>query len=295
MLEYSLIILSTILFGGQFIALNAYQDKNAKSYQSIFLFCALFSLVGAILFLALTGFNISFSWYTFIFALIAAIVQIFLQIVGIKALALGRVEIYSLFNVAGGMSVAYIFGITYFHEEIKISHIIGLILVFIALLIPIIFEKSNKEKSKLIFWILCFLVFIANGVFGSINKLHISSNNGLSIREYMFYIYFSIFIISSTSFGVMSIFNKNETKSLINIKGMSFALIYGLVNSVGMFLQYSFADKIPASILFPLSNGGCIVFGLIIGCIAYRKKPKLSDIIQLIIAIMGMSLFIISF
>jgi len=60
-----------------------------------------------------------------------------------------------------------------------------------------------------------------------------------------------------------------------------------------MFLQYSFADKVPASILFPLSNGGCIVFALIIGCIAYRKKPTIPDIIQFVIALGGMTLFII--
>jgi glucose uptake protein GlcU len=72
-----------------------------------------------------------------------------------------------------------------------------------------------------------------------------------------------------------------------------FAFLYGLVNSVGMFLQYSYADKVPASILFPLSNGGTMVFGLIIGCIAYRKKPTLPDIIQIVIAILGMVLFLI--
>ena len=61
MLEYSLIILSTVLFGGQFIALNAYKDHNGKSYRSIFLFCSVFSLTGAFVFLALTGFHLSFS------------------------------------------------------------------------------------------------------------------------------------------------------------------------------------------------------------------------------------------
>lgn len=34
MLEYSLIILSTVLFGGQFIALNAYQGKTAKAIKA---------------------------------------------------------------------------------------------------------------------------------------------------------------------------------------------------------------------------------------------------------------------
>ena len=297
MLEYSLIIISTILFGGQFIALNAYQDKNGKSYRSILLFCSLFSLVGAALFLCLTGFKVSFSWYTLMYAGIASVIQLFLQIVGIKALAMGRVEIYSLFNVAGGMSVAYIFGVTYFKEPVMASHIIGLILVLIALLIPIIFEKSNQGKSRFIFWILCFLVFIANGFFGSVNKIHIVSGIGLSIKEYMFYMYLCLFTISSLSFLTLSVFSKDKetTKGLFKSEGFIFALIYGLVNSVGMFLQYSFADKIPASILFPLSNGGCIVFGLIIGCIYYRRKPKLPDIIQLLVATLGMVFFIVSF
>lgn len=296
MLEYSLIILSTVLFGGQFIALSAYQDKNGKSYKSIFLFCSIFAFTGAFIFLAINGFRLGFSSYTLLFAFIAASIQLVLQIVGIKALALGRVEIYSLFNVAGGMSVAYIFGITYFHEKIMVSHIIGLVLVLIALLIPIIFDKKSQQKSRILFWILCFLVFISNGFFGSVNKIHIVSGSGLSINEYMFYMYICLGLMSTLSFGLLSIFDKSkETPKLFQPKALMFALIYGIVNSVGMFLQYSYADKVPASILFPLSNGGCIVFGLIIGCIYYKKKPTLLDIIQILIAVSGMVFFIVAF
>ena len=296
MLEYSLIIISTILFGGQFIALSAYQNKNGKSYGSIFLFCTLFSLVGAFTFIALNAFKLSFSPYTLLYAFIAATIQLFLQVVGIKALSMGRVEIYSLFNVAGGMSVAYIFGITYFKEPIYASHIIGLVLVLLALLVPIIFDNKNKQKSRIIFWILCFLVFLANGMFGVTNKMHITSGNGLSIKEYMFYMYISLSVLSMFSFGIVNIFLKGKgTKELFDKKAIIFAILYGLLNSVGMFLQYSYADKIPASILFPLSNGGCIVFGLIIGCIAYRRKPTLPDIIQILVAISGMVFFFVTF
>lgn len=293
MFEYSLIILSTVLFGGQFIALNAYQGKNGKSFQSILLFCSLFSLTGAIVFLSLNGFRLSFSWYTLMYAAIAGVIQIVLQVAGIKALALGRVEIYTLFNVAGSMSVAYIFGITYFREEIKITHIIGVLLVLIALIVPIIFNRKSTQKPPIIFWILCLMVFLSNGFFGSVNKIHIVSGEGLPVREYMFYMYMCIFILTTTSFVAMAIFKKGSTKVLFNPWAILFAFIYGLVNSVGMFLQYSYADRIPASILFPLSNGGALLFGLIIGCIAYKKKPTLPDIIQASIAVAGMVLFII--
>lgn len=288
-----MIILSTVLFGGQFIALNAYQGKNGKSYQSILFFCAVFSLTGALVFLSLNGFQLGFSWYTLLYAGIAGIIQIALQIAGIKALALGRVEVYTLFNVAGGMSVAYLFGVTYFQEEVKAAHIIGLVLVLLALFVPIIFDRKNNQKSRLIFWFLCAGVFLANGFFGSVNKIHIVSGEGLSIKEYMFYMYAWIAVLSSLSFLALSFFKKDETKLLLNRWGLLFAFLYGLVNSVGMFLQYSYADKVPASILFPLSNGGTMVFGLIIGCIAYRKKPTLPDIIQIVIAILGMVLFLI--
>ena len=293
MLEYFLIVLSTVLFGGQFLALNLYQTKNGKSIRSVLFFCAVFALVGAFVFLALNGFQISFSWYTLLFASIAALIQMILQLVGIKALALGRVEVYTLFNVAGGMSVAYIFGITYFQEPILIQHIFGLILILLALLVPIFFDRKSEKKTHWLFWILCLLVFLSNGFFGSINKIHISSHLGLSIKEYMFYVYMSIFVISSLSLSLSFFKKDHKIKELFNFKGFLFAFIYGLVNSFGMFLQYAFADKIPASILFPLTNGGCIVFAIIFSSIAYRKKPSLSDIIQFAIAIGGMTLFII--
>lgn len=290
-MEYVLIVLSTILFGGQFIALNAYQDKNKKSFRSILFFCLLFSFTGAFIFLALNGFLIGFSLYTFLISLGAALIQMLLQFAGIKALSKGRVEIYSLFNVAGGMSVSYIFGITYFHEEIKIVHIIGLILIILCLLVPIFFEKKESFKSGYLFYVLCVVVFLSNGFFGTINKIHIVSTEGLSIKEYMFYMYSWIFVISLITLLISSIKNTDKVKPLVNVKGSLFAVLYGLLNGFGMFMQYMYADTIPASILFPLSNVGCIIFSLIIGCIAYRKKPKLQDIIELVIALSGMTLF----
>ena len=292
-MEYALIILSTVLFGGQFIALNAYQDKNGKAFRSVLLFCLLFSLIGMFLFSCLRGFNIGFSLYTLLYSGIAALLQMILQFAGIKALSKGRVEVYTLFNVGGSMSVAYIFGITYFSEEIKVSHIIGLVLIILCLFIPMIFDKKEKSKFNWIFYILCFIVFLSNGFFGVVNKIHIVSGNGLSIYEYMFYMYMWLATISLLPLSI-SLFKKdNGFKDMIKPYPILFALLYGLLNSGGMAMQYAFADKIPASILFPLSNGGCIVFGLIIGCIAYRKKPKLQDIIQVLVAISGMILFFI--
>ena len=145
-MEYALIILSTILFGGQFVALNAYQDKNGKSYRSVLLFTLLFSLIGMFLFACLRGFDIGFSLYTLLYSGIAALLQMILQFAGIKALSKGRVEVYTLFNVTGGMSITYIFGITYFHEEVKIAHIIGLVLLFICLLVPMIFDRKKDKQ-----------------------------------------------------------------------------------------------------------------------------------------------------
>lgn len=288
---YALIMLSTVLFGGQFIALNAYQDKNKKTFRSILFFCLLFSFTVAFIFVSLNGFYVGFSVYTLLLSLTAAVIQMILQFAGIKALSMGRVEIYSLFNVAGGMSIAYIFGITYFHEEIKILHIIGLILIFLCLFIPIIFERKEGGKTRWLFWLICALVFAANGFFGTVNKIHIVSNQGLSIREYMFYVYSWIFVISLLSLLVASIKRVDKVKPLFNAQGIIFALLYGVLNGFGMFMQYMFADTIPASILFPLSNAGTIVFSLIIGSIVYRKKPKLQDLIQLAIAAAGMVLF----
>ena len=292
-MEYALIVISTVLFGGQFIALNAYQEKNGKAFRSILFFTLLFSLIGMFLFACLRGFNIGFSPYTLLYSGIAAILQLVLQFAGMIALSRGRVEVYTLFNVSGSMSVAYIFGITFFQEQIKVAHIVGLLLIIFCLIIPMLFDKKETRRFDFIFYVLCFVVFLSNGFFGVTNKIHIVSSQGLSIDEYMFYLYLWIGVISSIALSI-SLFKKdNGFKEMIKPYPILFGLLYGLLNSAGMAMQYAFADKIPASILFPLSNGGCIFFGLVIGCIAYKKKPKLQDIIQMIVSISGMVLFII--
>ena len=293
MLGYILIILSTVLFGGNFIALDAYQKNNGKLIRSVLFFSSFYALLGAFVFACITGFHISFSWYTVLYASLAALIQIAHQFFAIKALARGRVEVYSLFSVSGAMSVAYLFGILYFDEPLKILHIIGIVLILSSLIVPLIADKQEHKKSDWVFYLLSILSFFAVGFFGVVNKIHINSGLGLSINEFLFYEFaaISIFSIIPLCFGFIK--KDKVTVTLFNKKGFFFALLYGLFNSVGMFLQYCFADQIPASVLFPLSNGGCIVFSLIIGCLFYRKKPKISDIIQIVIASAGMALFLI--
>lgn len=215
-MEIWLIVLSTVLFGSQFIFLNLYQNRNGKSFTSILFFIAFHALAGAFIFACLNGFHIGFSPYTLLYSGIAALIQMTMFFAGIKALSIGRVEIYTLFNVAGGMSVAYIFGITYFNEEVKIPHIIGLVLILLSLLVPIILDSKSSKKSPIIFWILCFIVFLANGFFGVVNKIHITSLEGLPVKEYMFYVFLWMFTLSIVPLSLLFFKKSNKPTPYFN-------------------------------------------------------------------------------
>ena len=59
-MEIALIVLSAILFGGQFIALDAYQNQNKKSISSILLFLFIFSITGGMSVTYIFGINLNF-------------------------------------------------------------------------------------------------------------------------------------------------------------------------------------------------------------------------------------------
>ncbi len=129
------------------------------------------SSIFAILFLfVLNGFKLNFNLPTFYYSL-AYTLAVMISLSSIIALKYVSLSIFALFATAGGVIVPSIFGYVFLQEQFVLGKIIGVILLFIAVLLPSISKIKEDNRSSKIGFLLCVLVFFNSGLSSIISKL----------------------------------------------------------------------------------------------------------------------------
>ena len=135
-MQYFLIVLSTLFVAGQFTFNKMYQKYVVKSTAALLLFPVLTGIIAVALFLSLNGFSLAFGAFSFGIAVGEAIVLTLCMLCGIFVVKFGRVSVYTVFMMLGGMLLPFIYGLIFLGEPLSVFKIIG-ILVLVAGLIGI--------------------------------------------------------------------------------------------------------------------------------------------------------------
>ena len=139
----TLLLVSTgALFAIRIGISKKYEGVNGNSLGSSFIFTTFFSIFAAIFLFCVNGFKIEFSWFSFVFAALLAIIEITAALLAIKILANGSPFIYTLFLLAGEVSLPFIYGAC-IGENISAFRIVGAFLAVFCAAYPIIFTKQK--------------------------------------------------------------------------------------------------------------------------------------------------------
>ena len=118
---YLLIIFSTVLFSLSNLFNALYQkhegDTLIKSFKHV-LVGAIFSMI--MLLVIDTG-KLSFSLFSFVIALLAAVNIIMNILMSIKVLAIANLTLFSLFSMIGGMLLPFVFSIIFYDESLTLK------------------------------------------------------------------------------------------------------------------------------------------------------------------------------
>ena len=76
--------------------------------------------------------------------------------------------LYTLFLMTGGMTVPYVWGLTFWDEPFSVFRMIGLGLIIFAVLL----SNTSKEKIGVTQLLMCCAVFVINGFTSVISKAH---------------------------------------------------------------------------------------------------------------------------
>lgn len=299
-MEYILILLAVACFAAQFAFTKLYEGAAGQTATASLVMLVGTSLVGALIFFCAGGFYVSFSPISTLWAASFAVIMIPYYMIGIKVLSLGSLAIYSMFMMLGGMLVPFFYGILFLSEPITVGKAAGTVLLTVFIVLQAVWQKSSDGekkggKTKYLFFILCLVIFFINGMTGVIAKAHSISAGAVDEASFTATYCAMTAILSLLILLISCLKNGREKakiiKGALKAKPLAVMALLGAAAYGGNFLQLLAADKVPASVQFPLVSGGVIVLSALVSALIFREKISKKEWISVAGAFVSTFLF----
>lgn len=300
MIDYVFIILAVVCFTLQFAFAKLYESEVGQTSTSSLVMIVGTSLVGAIIFFLVNGLHVNFSPVSIFWAVIFAVIMIPYYLIGVKVLSLGSLAIYSMFMMLGGMLVPFFYGILLLKEELTIGKVLGTILLTTFIVLQAVWQneptkKESDKKVKYLFFILCIIIFFVNGMTAVVAKAHSISEGAVDESSFTTISCLFTMILSFTILVISFVKEKKEkmviVKSSLKKKPLGIMTLLGGAAYGGNFLLLLAADKVPASIQFPLVSGGVIVLSALASYFVFKEKLSKKEWISILGAFISTVLF----
>jgi len=303
--DYLILFFAVLCIAIQFNLNKFYQKKFADGLKDILFFPLVSGIVNFALFILISlgiyGKLPDFSVFSFIMAISLAIVSTLSALVGILVMKYGKMSVYSVFMMLGGMILPYFYGLIFLDETISIARIAGVVILICALPCSAV-DPKNKEKAVSVksYYILCVFIFILNGIVSILSKAH--SVNISAIPAANFIVFTNIWgtVINGGLYFIFAPrFTQQKDREVSNevnpnkFHAVLVITIYAVFSGVGFLLLLISAKTVPAVAMYPFITGGSIVLSTVLARIFYKEKIGRLATTGIIMSMAGTLLFLI--
>ena len=308
-MDYLYILIADVLLGAIFVLNKKYQQHAGSGLKAGIVSNLMLGSLGLIISFAALGFKPEFTLFSLLIATLSTACGVIYTVIGLKILSGGKVSVYAMFLMTGGMLIPFLYGVIFLKESINALKIIGLVLIIFSIVVTN-FDKQKPSKKQLIMSV---AVFFLNGFLGVCSKIHQTTVkfDTVSTEGYVFLGNIAKVTLSLIVLAVIVISAKQKERSALpdatvtdkNKDAAATPIIkrlipYALLLAIAVFdfisydCQLEGSVTIPASVLFPLVSGGSIVMTAAVGMLILREKPTKSAVAGMIICLAGMCMFI---
>ena len=308
-MDYLYILVADVLLGAIFVLNKKYQQSAGSGLKAGIISNLMLGSFGVVISFIALGFRFEFTIFSLLVATLSTACGIIYTVIGLKILSGGKVSVYALFLMTGGMLIPFLFGVIFLKESVNALKIIGLLLIILSIAVTN-FDKQKPSKKQLLMSV---AVFFLNGFIGVCSKIHQTAENfnTVSTEGYVFLgniakVILSLAVLAAITIaakskekanglGEIELSEANEaaplpiTKRLIPYALLSLIAVFDFIS---YYCQLEGSVTIPASVLFPLLSGGSIVMTAAVGMLILREKPTKSAVIGMLLCIGGMCMFI---
>ena len=284
MKDYIIILLAVVCFAAQFAFTKLFEGAVKQTLTTALVMLVFTNLIGALLFLCVGGFAVRVSPVSLLWAAVFALVMVPYYVVGIKVLSLGSLAIYSMFMMLGGMILPFFYGIIFLGETVSWGKAVGTALLTLFIILQAIGQKSPGEGSTVprsrwktyLFFILCLVIFVLNGMTGVIAKIHEISAGTVDEVSFTVLACALTALLSLMLLPIPLIKDRGATAaeiaSTLKSRPTVVMIFIGAAAYTGNFLHLKAAANVPASVQFPLVSGGVIVLSALVSAFFFREK-----------------------
>ena len=140
---YTLLCVSVIMFGIQFLFTDKYQKECGQSVIAAYRLTFYSGITGIICLVFINGFRVQYTHFTLICAIASALVSLLYSICALKSLAKINLSLYSLFAMLGGMVLPFVQGLIFYDEAMTLGKAICFVFVIVALGLTV-----NRDTNK---------------------------------------------------------------------------------------------------------------------------------------------------
>lgn len=293
-MHYLLLSLAVALISAQVCFVKIYQLRAGTGIRVCLVFVLLTGAVSALVFACANGFHIAVSAFSLLLALPLALCVSFNNALGIRMLGRGDLATYTRFIMLGNMLLPFAYGALVLHESVGILRLAALGILVFSLFLPFL-GSENARKRKGFDLVLYFLAFFAYGFVGVISKAHQIDARGVDAGSFLFF----TFLFSALGAAVLLLLlRKGAAKPLpptrFPRKTAMFAASVGFsaVSGLAFWCELAGAEKVSASLQYPLVTGGTILFSALLGSLLFHEKQGARGWVEIGLAFEATLLFL---
>ena len=223
-------------------------------------------------------FNGGLSPFNMALAVINGICSIFAQALYFKSVQLGSVSISSLFY-ASGFLIPTVWGAVYYKEEVKILQIAALIILLVSLYLG---NEKTEGKFNIKWLVTALAAMVFSGLLGVFQKLFAESEQGGRLTDFLLIEFTAMLIIS----GVIQLFTGTKTAGSKK-KFYSLAIITGICTGFINIINIYLSGALPSIIVFPVINGGIIIFTTVAAMLFFKEKLTTTQKISVLLGLVS--------
>jgi len=254
------------------IVCSSIQNVAKKSYNlrvsgGVYSFAAGSALAAVLVFLITSAGKLTFTADTVGWAAAFAAAYSISVISSMYAIRWGPLSLTSLI-ISCSLILPTLFGLLFLDEPVSKWLVAGILLLLVTLVLVNI-EKKTAERKITLKWGICVLFsFIGNGACSTVQKLQQIASGGRYKNEMMILALLVVILVMALLAGLTE-----RNQALAHLRcGIGHFTLCGAANGVVNYLVLVLANRMPASVMFPVISAGGVVLAALIAIFIYKEK-----------------------
>lgn len=286
-IEYLYLAIASVLFSMQFMFTKQYQRTVGTSDRSAsFFHKTIAPTVFVIVLLAMNGFKLSVTPFSFALALVNVGILLCSSLCSIKVLSKGSLANYSLYLMSGGMILPVVYGFFLGGDSFSVWKIVSIVVILAAIFV----KYDAKEKLSKGTLLLLIALFMLNGSIGVVSSLYQGDLLPFArpaVRDFQILYTLLSMLAAGILYAVEAIRREEVRKNFKRyLKASPWALFEGALNGTGNFLLLLSLSVLEPSLQYPIITGGSIFLAAIFGFF-FKEKPTPRGWISIALAVVG--------